>query len=202
MTQQRRRGAARARRTAQGTRNKLGLAGPRDRFDISCGARGPHRRQERSAGCVRCPGPPRRCRLAEPMMIKSPRAWWCRVIVCCLQRGRCVCAFPGSWATDNQRSEARGKHPTNRAVASSLQARSSSAPATCHSTHAACCLHQAISSPSSRRWRHLDHAVLAGHAGQVSVTLGHQRRTQSQRPRRKLLLQYYTRREGLSFSFP
>jgi hypothetical protein len=62
-------------------------------------------------------------------MIKSPRAWWCRVIVCCLQRGRCVCAFPGSWATDNQRSEARGKHPTNRAVASSLQAGTRHGPA-------------------------------------------------------------------------
>jgi hypothetical protein len=66
--------------------------------------------------------------LAEPM-IGVERSWEdkifaaCRVIMCCLQRGRCGCAFPGSGATDNQRSEARGKHPhpTNRAVAS-LQA--------------------------------------------------------------------------------
>ena len=52
-----------------------------------------------------------------------------------------------------------GKHPTSRAVAS-LQAgtrhgaaRSSSAPATCHSTHAACCLHQAIFDLSRHRRR-------------------------------------------------
>jgi hypothetical protein len=157
--------------------------------------------------------------LAEPM-IGVERSWEdkifaaCRVIMCCLQRGRCGCAFPGSGATDNQRSEARGKHPhpTNRAVAS-LQAGARSqgtarhGPAPCPTykpehagsnvQHVACCLQRSfvliflvtvvVASIMRSGPACIMHPYPCWYTPAISVgDAGDQQRTQSQRQRELL----------------